>query len=185
MKKIILPLLSGALLLAFITPTQAQLVEETVALKVVKKGEEPKSVIESIKRDFPDSKIDQLAVLPRTLANRKWAITRENGNLDGTQPDFYEVSAKGRNEQFQAVYNRSGQLISFTERIKNTQLPAPVRQMLADKYPDWTIAADHELIKYRNGQRNAAYRVRLEKGKARKHATIKEESGEIAILQVF
>lgn len=142
----------------------AQVKTETLTLKPVKKGEEPKEVMDGIKQDFPKAIVGDLSMLPAKLYGEQWSASLQN-NLDGTTPDFYHVSMKEGNEHYKAVYNKSGKLISSKTVVKNTQLPKEITATIAKKYPDWTIVFDSEKITYKRGKIKEATSVEIQKEK--------------------
>ncbi len=156
MKKLILIILCS---LSGIVLAQAQ--SETLVLKHVKKGEEPKAVMEAVKRDFPKAIVGDLSFLPAKLYGEYWSTSYEN-NLDGNSPDFYKVNLKEKDGSYEAVYDKSGNVIFSLTLIKEAQLPKEITKALATKYPGWKIVNDQEKITYRKGAAKEAFRVQIQ-----------------------
>ena len=156
MKKIIFFCLS----LLAITAAQAQ--TETLTLKAVKKGEEPKEVMDAIKQDFPKAIVRDLNILPGKLYGEHWSLSLDD-KLDGSSPDFYVVSLKEDNETYKAVYDNAGNIKSSKFVIKQAQLPKEITSAISAKYPDWTIVRDQEKITYNEGTVKDAIHVEIQK----------------------
>ena len=129
----------------------AQAQSETLTVKAVKKGEEPKEVMDAIKQDFPKAIVGDLSVLPAKLYGEQWSVNLQD-NMNGATPAFYHVSIKDGNEIFKAVYDKSGKMISSKTVIKNEELPKEITATIAAKYPGWSIIYDSEKITYKEGK---------------------------------
>lgn len=161
-------ILFSLFLLAGIAGANAQIESETITVKAVKKGEEPKAVMDAIKQDFPKTIIADLNILPGKLYGEQWSISVDD-KLHGASPDNYLVTLKEKNETFRAVYDKTGQLRSSKHIIEQTQLPGEVTSAIAAKYPDWTIVKDSEKITYKEGKTKEAYKVEIQKDKTRRN----------------
>jgi hypothetical protein len=158
MKKLIFFCLS----LLVITAAQAQ--TETLTLRAVKKGEEPKEVMDAIKQDFPNAIVRDLSMLPGKLYGERWSLSFDD-RLDGALPDFYLVNLKEGSETYKAVYDKAGNIKSSKFIINQAQLPKEVTSTIAAKYPDWTIIRDREKITYNEGTVKDAIHVEIQKDK--------------------
>lgn len=161
-------ILFSLFLLAGITVANAQIESETVTVKAVKKGEEPKVVMDAIKQDFPKTIVHDLTILPGKLYGEQWSVS-VNDKLEGAAPDNYLVTLKEKNETFRAVYDKTGQLRSSKRTIKQTELPSEVASTITTKYPDWTVVTDSEKITYKDGKTKEAYKVEIQKDKMRRN----------------
>jgi hypothetical protein len=161
MKKIIFFCL---ILLAGTAVAQAQIAHETLTIKAVKKGEEPKKVMDAIKQDFPKAIVTDLSILPAKLYGENWSVSLKD-NLDGETPDLYLVNLKETNEVYKAVYDKDGKIKSSKLVIKKAQLPKDVTSTIAKKYPDWTVVKDLEKITNREGKIKEVYHVGIQKNK--------------------
>lgn len=153
----------------------AQIQEEDVTITRVKKGEEPQAVMTSVKKDFPDAVVKDLAFLPHALYGQQWVVSERNGDLANTSTQFYQVSAAGSGKQFTAVYDKSGKLLSYKEIIKHAELPEAVKNAIWTKFPGWQITGDREKIRLNHKKDLIAYRVDLSKGKERQHVFLDGE----------
>ncbi len=159
MKKLIVTCLC---LVAGIALVQAQ--SETLVLKAVKKGEEPKEVMDGIKQDFPQAIVGDLNFLPSLLYGEHWSANL-NDNLNGATINYYQVSLKEKNESFTAAYDKTGKMLSSKTVIKNGTLPTEITSAIHIKYPSWKVVSDSEKITYKNGVLKEAYRVQIHEAK--------------------
>jgi hypothetical protein len=149
--------------MAIITSASAQ----SAAVKInAAEAEIPVNVIESFKRDFKGSEGEQWAILPAKLVNEEYIVTGYN-NLNGEKPSYYSVKIKGSKVHREALYDTNGKLLRMKEEIKDTALPAEVRQAIIRGNPGYAIGKDNEIIK---ADRNNVtfYRVIIRKGNQKK-----------------
>ena len=149
-------------LMAGIAMAQAQ--SETLTLKAVKKGQEPKEVMDGIKQDFPQAIVGDLNFLPSLMYGEHWSADLKN-DLNGAAIDYYQVSLKEKNESFTAAYDKTGKLLSSKTMIKNGKLPAQITSAINSKYPSWKVTGDSEKIIYKNGVLKESYRVQINEAK--------------------
>jgi hypothetical protein len=161
MKKIFF---SCLILLAGTAFAQAQSESETLTIRAVKKGEEPKKVMDAIKQDFPKAIVQDLSMLPAKLYGENWSVVLDD-KLDGATPDLYLVDLKETNQLYKAVYDKDGKIKSSKLIIKQAQLPKDVTSTISKKYPDWTIIKDLEKITNREGKIKEVYHVGIAKNK--------------------
>jgi hypothetical protein len=136
--------------------------QKTLAIEKVKKGEEPKAVIDAVNKEFPQSITKDLSFLPAELYGQEW-----NVNVTGDEFEksvLYQVQIKHGNTDYTAVYDKDGKLLSSKQLIHRAKLPAEVMATIK-KFTGWHIDDTHELIKY-NGNKTITdtYKVKLEKG---------------------
>lgn len=129
----------------------------------VKEGEIPISVVESFKRDFNGEQFHEWAIVPAALVGEEYVVSGYD-DLNGETPTSYAVVLKGTNMKGELVYDQNGKLKYSKETIKDTALPAPVRNAVVKKYPGFFFIKDQETIK--EGKSTFIhYRVVIEKGK--------------------
>jgi hypothetical protein len=177
MKKL---LFAAAVLLLTSGPGWAQgdLTEETVTLTEVKKGEEPQAVLDAVKQDFPGSSVGNISILPHLLYGEEWDVTTDDEEDDDAQaPDYYQVSASGKNTSFTAVYDKNGKLLRSREILKGDALPDAITTTLNKRYAGWKVAGDREKIKDAKGV-TVTYKVLLQKGKEKRRVAF-DPSGKI------
>jgi len=150
-------------LVAGITLVQAQ--TETLTLKPVKKGEEPKAVMDAIKRDFPKGIASDLSVLSSKMYGEQWSANLQD-DTNGDVPNYYQVTIKEGKESLRAVYDIGGKMLSSKEVIVPTALPGDVMKTITAKYPGWKIINDREKISYKNGSTTEVYHVQIQQNKA-------------------
>ncbi|MBT1697300.1 hypothetical protein KK083_10460 [Fulvivirgaceae bacterium PWU4] len=144
---------------------------ETLTLRPVKKGEEPKQVMDAIRADFPQAIVKDLSFLPGKLYGEMWSVTL-TGDRESDLPDVYQVTLKDGHETYRAVYNNQGKLVSSKTVITSAQLPEAVVKSISTAYPGWKIVQDREKIQYKNGNLKEAFRVMLQENKKVKHVFV-------------
>ncbi len=141
-----------------------------------REAEIPVVVVESYKNDFKGTTNEEWMIVPAALIGEEYVVTGFD-NLNGAKPTLYTVTIKGKNVKGEAVYDKEGKLLHFKEVIKDTALPANVRNAVVTKYPGYTFIKDLETIK--EGKSNFIhYKVVIEKGKE-KMALAVDASGKI------
>jgi hypothetical protein len=169
MKKIILVIW----LACWVLGTAAQ--EKKAVITPVKKGEEPQAVMDALKKDFPNTMVENLSFLPRKLYGEEWNIFIEGD--ENADPSFFEVRVKKENEFYTAVYNKSGKLLSSKHIIQNAALPKEVLETVK-KFAGWHMDKVQEIIEYRNNDLTNVYKIKLQQGMKHKNVFINAK-GEI------
>jgi hypothetical protein len=142
----------------------AQAQTEVLTLEAVKKGAEPKEVMDAIKQDFPKAIVGDLNFLPSLMYGEHWSADLKD-NLNGAAPNHYQVSLREKNERFTAAYDKNGKLLSTKTIIKDGALPSEITKTIVSKYPTWKIVNDREKIIYKNGVLKEAYRIQISEDK--------------------
>lgn len=132
-------------------------------LKAVRKGEEPKEVMDAIQQHFPKAIVEDLRILPAKLYGEHWLVDIEDYSK-GTTPEFFLVNLKDKNEHFKAVYDPSGKLLSSKTTILESKLPVKVTSAIASQYPGWMIVNTIEKITTKESIFKEAYHVEIQKG---------------------
>ena len=135
--------------------------EEILAITPVKKGDEPKVVMDAIKTDFPNGISKDLAFLPAKLYGKEWNAQLAGNNDEDIQ--FYQVLIAEKDVQYTAVYNKDGKQLSSKEMIKTSRLPSSVIATVK-KFSDWKMIESHEVIKTKGSKARVYYKVKLQKG---------------------
>ncbi|WP_040005792.1 hypothetical protein [Fibrisoma limi] len=156
---------------------QSSIENETIAILQAKKGETPQQVMTSISHSIPSPVVRQVASLPVALRGKQWAVIEQNRPSDNAVMDFYEVAASGKDMNYQAYYDKAGNLLSYRQVILHAPLPDELAQVLRARFPGWTVVDDRELVRF-NKSYSAVYRVELANGKARRHVEL-DENGTI------
>ena len=71
------------------------------------------------------------------------------------------------------TYDEKGKIINSTERYNNITLPAPIRSVIFEKYPNWTIHKDQCLVSYVPGKDlKRTFKVQVRKDDQKKNIKI-------------
>lgn len=157
MRKIFLALWLGCWVLG------AAAQEKTAVIRPVKKGEEPKAVMDALKKDFPNTVVESLSFLPSKLYGEEWNITVEG--QENIEPTYYQVYIKKEKENYTAVYDKSGKLLSSKHIIEDASLPKPVNETVK-KFAGWHVDKAQEIIEYKSkgNEFSNLYKVKLQQG---------------------
>lgn len=135
--------------------------QQKLTITKVKKGEEPKAVMDAIQRDFPKAVSKDLSFLPARLYGEEWNIELEGDQLDEVK--YYQISIKDENTDYTAVYNGNGKLLSSKQIIEDEPLPPAVSESIK-KFKGWHIDKTFEIIRYNGKKVSDIYRVKIQKG---------------------
>ncbi len=93
--------------------------QEKLTLTKVKKGDEPKAVVDAVNKDFPGALTRELSFLPPKLYGEEWFVDLTSDQLD--HADFYQVHVKVKqdNADYTAVYDGNGKLLSSRQLLHN------------------------------------------------------------------
>ncbi len=149
------------LLAAIATGAWAQ--DKKLVATKVKKGDEPKAVVDAIEEDFPSAITDNFAFLPYQLYGEEWNVRTQGMEDTGSRLYQVEVKLKEGNKTYTAVYDKDGNLKSSKEVIKSAELPAVITASLKS-YEGWRIDKSTELITYKKQELKQVYKVKLQKG---------------------
>lgn len=176
MKRVSIAFLVACLAFGYVQAQSTQ--SQEIAMKSLKKGEEPKEVLDALKKDFPGGAVQGMSVIPLSLYGKEWSVSERNKIDDKSSISFYQVDGKGKSGNFSAVYDKNGKLMSYKEVIKEAELPASIRSTLGNQFAGWQVTGDREKVKYNHGNIKIAYRVNLKKDKEHKHVFF-DETGKI------
>lgn len=154
MKKLILALCLTSLALSLAA-------QQTVVVKKVQKGDEPKAVVDAIKRDFPEAVTKNLSYLPAKLYGEEWNVALRDEAGSG-EYKYFVVNMKQENQDYTAVYDEDGTLLSSKRIIRNVPLPEPVAETLK-RFSGWHIDKTHEIIQYKRARTTDTYKVKIQK----------------------
>jgi len=135
--------------------------EETLTITPVKKGDEPKAVMDAVKSDFPNAIAKELAFLPSKLYGKEWNLQlagEANENIN-----FYQIQIIEKDVNYTAVYDKDGKLLSSKETIKTSRVPSAVVAAI-HKFSGWKMEDTHEIIKTNGTKATVSYKVRIQKG---------------------
>ena len=97
---------------------------------------------------------------------------------DNITPTAYTVLLGGKHFGETAVYNADEILVSYKEKLKDTQLPSAVESAIMEKHAKAEITRDKEFIKDVKGTTTKLYTVNFKEGKKHYKAVV-EENGTI------
>ncbi|PHN03344.1 hypothetical protein [Flavilitoribacter nigricans] len=135
----------------------------------LKKEEIPAVVITAQESDYPGMEITDYEAVPLEFIGEDWIVHPNTAAFANKDYDTYLITFSGDRLKGQATYDRDGNLISARERMENVPLPHYIQRAVAQSYPGWAMAMDHELLTInRKGQKRVYYRIELDKaGKTR------------------
>ncbi len=165
-------------LLAFALPVLAQpepTEEDPQEMLFLKKGNIPPAVLRAADSLFKGDTQVGYGVFPYELKKYGWVVDKDyNGPID-----HYEVSVRTKNGgEAYAVFESTGQVVTYRAIEKNRPLPRPIQEALAKSpYKDWTVSKDTEFVKNYQKKTVEHFVVRLQKdGKKKKlYFTMKGE----------
>lgn len=149
-------------LVAFATVSFAQ--TELFRAKL-KKKEVPMVVITAIDEDFPEADIMEYAAIPITIIEDEIYVYSNEEAMEGDY-ETYVITLKSKSGTIRAAYDKSGNLISTVERMKDVPLPRVITRSIGRHFPGWGIVGDRVVMtSLKNGKQKTQYRVKLQKGK--------------------
>lgn len=97
----------------------------------------------------------------------------------GEEYEGFQVTFKNKKGQFQAEFDKNGNLGSTSERFKNITLPANLREQLYRDHKGWVMLKNVRIARGQNGLVDKQlYRIKLKKGDQRKTLKIDGISAE-------
>jgi hypothetical protein len=132
------------ILCCFTGVLQAQDEEVIVDATKVNNKAVPKSVQDSLKKNFPNMTLKQVLKMPLKTYKSNWEVT-ENNLSDVSSGDFdvYVLNISGkRGGNLEASYDESGRLIEAKELIINSRLPQNVSTYIVKNYKGYLIDSD-------------------------------------------
>jgi len=106
--------------------------QDVIYSEKIKKEDVPAAIIESVAQDYPDFTIEEMAAIPVEYVESDVYVNRDIKSIDDY--DTFEITLEGKGKEFTATYDRSGNLISTNEHLKNIAPPAAVRSAIAKAY---------------------------------------------------
>lgn len=165
-------------ILGLIFITTATAFAQTVVSVNIKKETVPTVVLKSITEDFPEAMVVQYSAIPITIIDEHLYI---QDIIDGEEgdADTYLIELSGKNGAIRATYDRYGNLISSSEKLKNVPLPRAIQLSIGRHFPEWAVVGDKIMLSsLKNGSLKTHYRVRLKKGKET-HRVLFDANGNI------
>lgn len=113
-----------------------------------------------------------LALVPAEVKVGNYKIIDETAtDEDQGSITRYDVMMKGKHFEGDVSYSTDGQMISYSEKMKDIKLPAPVIEAIKAKYPDARFTKDREIINSKKGMTDK-YKVHFKNGKKHGYALV-------------
>ena len=142
--------------------------QDVIYSEKIKAEDLPSAIIEAVQEDYPDFAIEEVEAIPVEYVEDDVYINRDINSMDDY--DTFDVTLEGKGKELTATYDRSGNLISTNEHLKNVAPPAAVRSAVAKAYPGWVIKKDvYNMSSYEGGKARQRYRMELTKGNEKIH----------------
>lgn len=158
------------LLLCFSGALSAQDDEVIVDAKKISNNEVPKSVRDSLRKNFPNMTLRQVMRMPLKTYKSNWEVT-ENNISEVSSGDFnvYVLKISGtRGGNLEASYDESGHLIEAKELIVNSRLPQNVSTYIVKNYKGYMIDSDKIKRTIRPDKTEQQIEVGVHKGSEKK-----------------
>jgi hypothetical protein len=115
------------------------------------------------------------SVADQTVAEPVKILERRAAAYDVKSSDFYEdeydnyfISFYIPQGEILAAYDNNGKILRTVEKFKNIGLPVPVRESVAQRFPQWSISKDAYLVNYYNTEgATKVYKMLLQNGSKR------------------
>jgi hypothetical protein len=147
---------------------------ESVIIKGTKKISEkmtPQQVIDSLHEHFPDAKAVKYYKMHADIANRGWAISRED-NLDaGDEIDYYTLTFTSDNLEYYGLYDKEGKLLVSKVVETMANLPEPIASSLTtlgQLYPGYKVISKTYFKHHNYSRSEEYYEVVAKKGNKKK-----------------
>ena len=156
--------------------------QDEIFFAKLKEQQVPAEEVTAITQNLEDGlTVTDYYAIPAKILDKEWVVTfnPEHKNLTDKKYTNYDVNFSGRNISGEGVYDADGNLISFTETMKDTALPHTIQKNIYKEFPGWVTASDHETVHInRNDQETIHYKVALTKGNEKKY-TIYDGNGDL------
>ena len=119
-----------ALCVALVCVAQAEKAKEMDAV-LVNKDAVPGPVVAKAEKDFPDASPFKYYNVGESNLNRDWRVTESVDLKPGEKIKYYKVDMKGKDSDFEALYDATGKLVMSRQVQKDVALPAAVRNAWA------------------------------------------------------
>jgi hypothetical protein len=153
-------------LLAFATALAQEKVVKEMDMTLVNKSAVPGPLVQKAEKDFPGASPFNYYLVGDTTLSRDWKIT-ESVDFQGVDKvDYYKVDMRGKNANFEALYDAKGKLIMSKQEEKNIALPSAVLNSWAkSEYKNSPLVKDKHVKVIDHGKKTEYYVVTLQNGK--------------------
>jgi hypothetical protein len=144
----------------------------------LQKSEIPEKVANSIVNSFTYEEPVQWSVFPELI--RTYGGEKNTTKVSDFDLENYYVKLKTSNgSTYEAIYSKDGELIKWSEKLKNERLPFYISAaLLKNEYNDWRVVSDANYINATKGNVTKQYAVKLQKGGEKKTLYF-DERGEL------
>lgn len=134
---------------------------EIADLTPIKKGEEPKAVLNTLKQDFPGVTASEFNFISHVLYGQKWS-EKVSGELVGDMK-LVQVNVRDKNGNYEILFDKDGKVLKIKDFIKNAELPPAVMKSIRGKYPSFKLLTDSEKISAgRDRKAQVVYRAEIQ-----------------------
>ena len=162
MKKLVL-----TLAVAFVS--SATFAQETAVKKMdavkIGKSDVPSPVIQKAAKDFPDASPFQYYSVGETAVSKDWKVSEQVDFKETEKIDHHSVKMKGKNSNYEALYDEEGKLLMSKKVEKDVALPQPVLMAIAQEYPGLSLKKDEHTKITEHGKMKDYYVISLANGK--------------------
>ncbi|HTF16786.1 MAG TPA: hypothetical protein VK658_01870 [Chryseolinea sp.] len=134
--------------------------------KLVNKDAVPGPIVAKAQKDFPNASPFNYYSVGESNLNRDWNVTESVDMKAGEKIDYYKVDMKGKNGNFEALYDGTGKLVASKEEQKDVALPPAVRNAWATgEYKGMALEKDKHVKVTDHGKKTEYYVLSLAGGK--------------------
>jgi hypothetical protein len=151
----------------------------TADLVPIKKGEEPKAVLNTLKKDFPQATPSEFNFISSLLYGQKWSEMVSGDVPDNMQ--LVEVKVKEKKGNYEILFDKNGKVLKIKDFVKNADLPLAITKDIKQMYPAYKLVNDSEKIRAGKDEKAyAVYRVEIQNpAKGQKRNLFFDNSGKL------
>ena len=95
----------------------------------------------------------------------------------------YKVVFQQSDGHIIAIYNKSGDIISSSEKFTNIKLPAKLLSSIVNDNPGWKLHSDTYLVSYRHGNNaKKTFKIQLRKGDLKRNLKFKMDNKNLYVV---
>lgn len=140
---------------------------ESTKIQPLVTSDVPTEVLAAVESDYPGMNIRNQLYSPAGPSMRELKRQLQDKNV----PEYCAV-VRGRQYRKTASYNKNGELISSTERIKNAAVPHAVLAAIGREYNGWLVTKNLTTRIKAGTYNSVSYKVWLKKGRKKQRITI-------------
>jgi hypothetical protein len=130
----------------------------------------PKSVQDSLRKNFPNMTLKQVLKMPLKTYKANWNVSEDNiAELSSDDYSLYVLNISGKKGgNLEATYNQDGQLVEAKELLVNSRLPRSVSTYIVQNYKGYQIDSDKIKRTIRPDKTEQRIEVAVHKGSDKK-----------------